>query len=132
MTASKQKRGPAIVRQSVEASSTKRCATAEGGSKKGHSYKRLPAQFRRDGFTFRQIAREGEVAIYEQIWNGCRNPTTSYEVVRIRRREGFQIDGRFIGAAAVYPNSEAWGTDGFTVTDKEAAFAKLRQMRFEQ
>jgi hypothetical protein len=92
----------------------------------------LPAQFRRDGFTFRQIAREGEVAIYEQIWNGCRNPTTSYEVVRIRRREGFQIDGRFIGAAAVYPNSEAWGTDGFTVTDKEAAFAKLRQMRFEQ
>ena len=30
--------------------------------------------------------------------------------------------------AEVYPNSEAWGMDGFTVTDNEAAFAKLREI----
>jgi len=35
-------------------------ATAEAWSKKGHSYKPLPTSFRRDGFGFRQIAREGD------------------------------------------------------------------------
>jgi len=39
-------------------------ATAEAWSKKGHSYKPLPIRFRRDGFDYRQIAREGDAAIY--------------------------------------------------------------------
>ena len=33
----------------------KTSATAEGGSKKGHFYKPLPKEFRRDGFNYRQI-----------------------------------------------------------------------------
>ena len=49
-------------------------------------------------------------------------------MIRIRRREGFQIGARLIEAAEVYPNSEAWGVDGFTVQDKETAFRKLRQI----
>ena len=39
-------------------------------------------------------------------------------------REG----GRFVDAAELYPRSEAWGTDGFTLTDRDAAFAKLREL----
>ena len=100
-------------------------ATAEARGKKSHSCKPLPLEFRRNGFQYRQIAREGNAAIYEQTWNGCPNPSVSYEVIRIRRREGFHIGGRFVEAAEVYPRSEAWGTDGFTFTDKEAAFSKL-------
>jgi len=88
----------------------------------------LPKEFRRGGFTYKQIARERDVAIYQQTWNGCRDPSIAYEVVRIRRREGFHIGGRFVEPAEVYPNSEAWGVDGFTVTDKDAAFAKLREI----
>jgi hypothetical protein len=103
------------------------CA-AEAGGKKRHSYKPLPKEFRRDGFNYWQIAREGDGAVYEQTWNRCRNPTVAYEVVRIRRRPGFCIGGRFVEPAEVYPNSEAWGTDGSTLTDKGAAFAKLRQV----
>ena len=107
-------------------SAQKTRATAEGGSKKGRSYKPLPKEFRRGGFEYRQIYRDGDAAIYEQTWSGCRNPSVCYEVIRIRRREAFQIEGRFVEPAEVYPNSEAWGVDGFTFTDKEAAFAKLR------
>jgi hypothetical protein len=103
-------------------------ATAEAWSKKGHSYKPLQKEFRRDGFTYRQIAREGHGAIYEQTWNGCSDPSVCYEVIRIRRREGFQIGARFVEPAEVYPNSEAWGVDGFTLTDKDAAFAKLQEV----
>jgi hypothetical protein len=102
-------------------------ATAQAGSGKRHFYK-APKEFRRDGFEYRQIAREGDAAIYEQRWSGCSNPSACYEVIRIRRREGFQIGARFVEPAEVYPNSEAWGGDGFTLTDKDAAFAKLREI----
>jgi len=103
-------------------------ATLEARGKKGCSYKPLPIWFRRDGFNYRQIAREGNAAIYEQTWSGCPDPSICYEVVRIRRREGFQIDGRFLEPAEVYPNSGAWGVDGFTLINKQEAFAKLREV----
>jgi hypothetical protein len=106
----------------------KTCCRAEGGAKKRHSYKPLLKGFQRGGFTYKQIARERDVAIYQQTWNGCRNPSVSYEVIRIRRREGFEIAGRVVEPAEVYPNSEAWGVHGFTVTNKDAAFAKLREL----
>jgi hypothetical protein len=103
-------------------------ATAQGGTKEGYFYRSSPKEFRRDGFQYRQIAREGDAAIYEQAWLGCAEPSRSYEVIRIRRREGFQIGGRFVEPAEVYPKSEAWGVDGFTLTDREKAFAKLREI----
>jgi hypothetical protein len=103
-------------------------ATPEAWGKEQHFYKPLPIRFLRDGFNYRQIAREGEAAIYEQTWSGCSSPSACYEVIRIRQREGFQIDDRFVEPAEVYPKSEAWGIDGFTLTDKDAAFAKLREI----
>jgi hypothetical protein len=106
----------------------KTCATTVAWSKKCHSYKPLPTRFRHDGFKYRQIARERDAAIYEQTWSGCPEPSASYEVIRIRRRDGFQIDGRFVRAAEIYPKPETWGIDGFTFTDRDAAFAKLREL----
>jgi hypothetical protein len=99
-------------------------ATAEAGSKKGH-YKPLPKEFRRDGFQYRQIAREGDAAIYEQTWLGCAEPSPCYEVIHIRYRNGFQIGDRFVESAEAYPKSEAWGADGVTFADKDRAFVKL-------
>jgi hypothetical protein len=119
---------PAFVGDSIPPVATKTRATAEGGSKKRHSYKPLPKEFRRDSFQYRQIVREGNAAIYEQRWTGCAEPSLCYEVIRIRRREGREIAGKFIEPHEVYPNSEAWGTDGFMLTDRDAAFAKLREL----
>ena len=124
----KGKRGPGFVGQPMAPSTEKTRASAQGKGKKGRFYKPLPKEFRRDGFTYRQIARETDAAIYEQRWNGCSDPSVCYEVVRIRRRDGFQIDGRLVEPAEVYPRSGAWGVDGFTLTDKDAAFAKLREL----
>lgn len=56
-------------------------ATAEAWGKKGHSYRPLPTRFRRDGFDYRQIARDEDVAIYEQTCNGCSDPSVCYELV---------------------------------------------------
>jgi hypothetical protein len=46
-------------------------ARAEARGKKGHSYKPLPAHFHLGGFNYRQIARQGRWAIYEQTWSAC-------------------------------------------------------------
>jgi hypothetical protein len=103
-------------------------ATAEAWGKKRAFCKPLPTRFRRDGFEYRQIARERDAAIYEQTWSGCSEASVCYEVIRVRRRDGFQIGGRFVEPAEVYPNADAWGVDGFTFTDKDAAFAKLQEV----
>jgi len=121
------KRALTFVGDLMPAVTAKTCATAEGGSKKAY-YRPLPKEFRRDGFNYRQIARQGDAAMYEQRWTGCAEPSVCYEVIRIRRREGFEIGGRWVPPAEVYPNSEAWGVDGFTLNDKDAAFAKLREV----
>jgi len=126
-TASRAKGGPMPVGSPIPSLTPKASATVEGGNKKSR-YKSLPKELRRDGFGFRQIARQGNAAIYEQTWNACGNPSVCYEVIRIRRREGFEIGGRRVPPAEVYPNSEAWGVDGFTLSDKDAAFAKLREV----
>ena len=126
-TASRAKGGPMLVGLPIPSLTPKASATAEGGSKKSR-YKSLPKEFRRDGFAFRQIARKGNAAIYEQRWTGCAEPSVCYEVIRIPRREGFEIGGRWVPPAEVYPNSEAWGVDGFTLSGKDAAFAKLREV----
>jgi hypothetical protein len=126
--ASRKKCGLVAVPSSMELSRAKTSATTEGGNKKRHFYTPLLIRFRKDGFNYRQIAREKNAAIYEQTWQGCNNPSTSYEPIRIRCRDGFHIAGRFVEPAEVYPNSEAWGVDGWTVTSKDAAFAKLREI----
>jgi hypothetical protein len=124
--ASKAKPHPAFVGDSIYPPGSKTSGTAEAESKKHRSYRPLPTRFRHSGFDYKQIAREGSAAIYEQIWHSYAIAAVCYEVVRIRQREGFQIGDRFIEPAEVYPNSEAWGVDGWTVHDREAAFRKLR------
>ena len=123
---------PALAELSVPSSVEKTSAGAEGGSSKCPSYRPLPKEFRRDGFNYRQIAREGDVALYEQTWLSCAEHSPSYEVVRIRHREGFQIGEKLIQPYEIYPNCDAWGTDGFTVTDRDKAWAKFFEISLEE
>src|SRR5205823_371441 len=107
-TSSKQKRGLSFVGCQIPPWTYKRRAGGEAWGKKQHVYKPLPKQFRHNGFNYRQIAREGDAAIYEQTWNACSDPALCFEVIRVKPREAFQIDGRLIEPAEVYPNSEGW------------------------
>jgi len=98
----------------------------ERGTKKSHSYRPLKAQASRDGFDYRLITREGDFAIYEQRWQDSEN--VCYEVIRIQRHEGYEIAGQFIEPAEIFPSSQRWGVDGWTVQTKDAAFEKFRQI----
>ena len=128
MTPRSQNTPRTLAEHSVSSTAKKTRAGAEAGSGKGHFYKLLPKEFRRAGFVYRQLAREGDIAIYAQAWCGCPEANVCFEVVRIRRRDGFNIDGRFVEPAELYPRRKAWGTDSFTLTDKDSAFAKFREL----
>jgi hypothetical protein len=101
-------------------------ATADARSKKGQPYRPLQTKFERGGFAYRQIARRGNAAIYEQSFVHDPDRAVSYEAIRVRSRDGFYIHGRFVEPAEVYPSSDAWGVDGFTLPDRERAFIKMR------
>jgi hypothetical protein len=131
-TPSKQKRPRSFVGSPIPPSSWKTRARPEGGTKKGRFYRTLPTRFRLNSFEYRQLARKGDIALYEQVWSGCAEPSPSYEVIRIRRREGFRISGRFVEPAEVYPNSEAWGADGFTFPDRNKAWGKFFEISLEE
>jgi hypothetical protein len=99
----------------------------KGEVKNRHSFEPLKTEFTFAGFTYRRICREGDRAIYEQSWRGSEN--VAYEVVRIRRQKARTFpSGRSYPEREVYPRSEAWGKDGFTLTDKDAAFKKLSRL----
>jgi hypothetical protein len=121
------KSGPTFVRHSRPLFPPNAISTAEATGKKRHFYKPLPIRFRHDGFDYRQIAREGRFAIYEQTWKGNEH-SAAFEVICIREREAFEVAGRFVPPAEVYPRSEQWGELGWTVPDKESAFRKLREI----
>jgi hypothetical protein len=120
-------RASTLMRPSESTPTKKTRATSEARSEKSH-YRPLPKEFRHDGFQYRQIAGEGDAAIYEQTWNGCAEPSLCCEGIRIRRRHGFRVGGRFVEWAEVYPRSEPRGVDSFTSIDKDRAFAKLKEM----
>ena len=132
MTPSKQRHGLSFVGGLIPPSSRKTSATAEGGIKERHSYRSLRKEFCRNGFRYRQIEREVDAAIYEQRWTGCAEPSPNYEVICIRRRDGFQISEKFIEPYEVYPNSDAWGLDGFTFTDRNKAWDKFFEISLRE
>lgn len=70
--------------------------------------------------------------MYEQTWTGRAQPSRCFEVIRVRRREGFRIHGRFVEPAEVYPKSKAWGVDGFTFTGRNKAWDKFFEMSLEE
>jgi hypothetical protein len=111
-------------------SALKTRAAEECSARKGH-YKPIATKFKHGEFNYRQITREGDVAIYEQRWRDSEN--VCYEVVRIRRHEAKTFPGgKSSPAREAYPSSATWGDLGWTVTTLDAAYAKLRALRSGQ
>lgn len=88
---------------------------------------RLPVEFTKHGYHFTQLRRAENKAIYEQRYEGR---LLAYEIVKIRIRPGGfnQLFGKVEPTREVYPNSEQWGSAGWTVCDKEKALAKYEAL----
>lgn len=88
------------------------------------NHKPVPQVFNKKGYTYRQIKREGNKAIYEQT----RGDFTCYEVVKIGKHNGYTMGGAYIEPSETYPGSSLWGILGWTCTDLDRATQRYNQL----
>ena len=91
--------------------------------------KTLETSFTSHGFEFKQIHREADLAIYKK-WKP-EHETHGFEVIRIKRHNGYTIAGNYCPPAEMYPSNEQWGVLGFTCQTKEDSYKKLDKMKAE-
>lgn len=86
-------------------------------------YKILDKEFVKKGAKFVQIKRIGDIAIYERHKCGV-----TFEIVKIKRHQGYFLGGNYIKPAETYPSSSTWGTDGFSCSSLERAGIRFQEM----
>lgn len=87
--------------------------------------KKIEKSFTSKGFEFKQILRDGDMAIYEKLAPGSK--CSSYELIHITSHNGYVIAGNKIPPSEVYPSDSQWGVYGWTYPTLQAAKAKLKE-----
>jgi hypothetical protein len=87
---------------------------------------RLRTSFSRDGFSYRQVWRDGDVAVFQYDSRGG-----SFEVVTIVVEPERVKFGKLTPAHEVYPTASQWGTYGwsFGPRDREIALSIAEALR---
>ncbi len=87
--------------------------------------KSLPTEFSKNGFNFRQLLRDGNVALFAK-WN--EDVPETYEVILIQSHDGYEIAGSHVEAGEFYPASTSWGQHGWTYVLLEEAKKQFRDL----
>jgi hypothetical protein len=86
----------------------------------------LKTHFTKNGFTFEQIKRTGNVAIYKKT--KPEHQFYVYEVIVIEERKPCELFGKLMPATEIYPSSEQWGANGFTAVNIAKAESKMEEL----
>ena len=89
-------------------------------------YKTIPTQFKKKGFTYTQLKREGKRAIFQQT--RADSVVNNYEVVKIGRHNGYTMGGMSIEPAETYPGSSLWGITAWTCSSIDAAMTRYNAL----
>lgn len=92
----------------------------------GIEYKVIPSEFKKKGFNYKQVRREGNKAIFEQTREG--SDIHNFEVVKLGRHNGYVMGGVKIEPAETYPGSSLWGITGWTCSTLDAAHARFNAL----
>jgi len=87
----------------------------------------LPNEFRKSGFYFRLVKRQGDKAIYSKSRAG--GVGKHYEVIKIREHDEYVMGGVTIPAGESYPSSEQWGRLGYTYPTLEEAEERFNRIK---
>jgi hypothetical protein len=85
--------------------------------------KKIEKSFVSKGFEFKQVLRNGDMAVYEKHAPGSK--CSSYELIHITSHNGYIIGGNNIPPSEVYPSDSQWGVHGWTYTTLKDAKANL-------
>lgn len=94
-------------------------------------YKPIETDFNKNGFRFRQIRRDGDIAIFHKEAMANRHPLPfdgGFEVVVITRHEQYQLGDAIIEAGESYPSPEQWGYRGWSYNYLNLAFKKYESL----
>jgi len=81
----------------------------------------LEESFTSKGFKFQQIKRDGDVAIYKKQLDNPEADNHHYEVIAIKKHNGYEIAGVKVPPSEMYPSDSQWGDWGFTCNNLEDA-----------
>ena len=87
----------------------------------------LKEKFEKKHFTFEQVIRENDIAIYRKYKPKTVND--GYEVIVIGRHNGYTLGGSEIPASETYPGDSQWGISGWTYSTLEKAKEKFDQVK---
>lgn len=88
----------------------------------------LEKKFTNKNFSYKQLEREGNIAIYEQSLIDPPSEKRWYEVIIIRSHDGYEIAGNKVAPSEMYPSANHWGTLGWTCLDLEVARKKYAKL----
>ena len=88
--------------------------------------KKLEKTFNKKGFTYTQVIREGNKAIYRQDKRDYNS--SSFEVVKIGSHNGYELNGTKIVASETYPSTSLWGIQGWTYQTLDEAKKKFKRI----
>jgi hypothetical protein len=88
--------------------------------------KPLPDILRKNGFTYRKVHREGDVAIYEQGY--CEN-LKYYEVFQVKIRPAREFKGVIREEHEAFPSNEQFGKTAWSYRNLEDAIRRLTELK---
>lgn len=97
--------------------------------------KKLEKKFTNKNFSYKQIIREGDIAIYEQMLIDPDAKNKRYEVIIIKSHNGYEIAGNKLPPSEMYPSANQWGKLGWTfidLPDAEKKFKKLKNLELKK
>jgi hypothetical protein len=89
----------------------------------------LEKKFTNKNFSYKQITREDNVAIYEQHLIDPEATNKRYEVIVIKSHDGYEINGNKIAPSEMYPSANHWGTLGWTCLTLEDAQKRFKKVK---
>jgi len=75
------------------------------------------------------VGRDGDVAIYKKKLDEVDSEAFNYEVIAIKRHNGYEIAGVKMPPAEMYPSDSQWGEWAFTCIDREDADKRFVQLK---
>lgn len=88
----------------------------------------LETEFVERNITYRQIKREGKVAVYSHSWAGEPDRVRGYEVFVIQSHGDVEIYGNKVEAAETYPGKNAFGKTAWSYVKLEKALDRMSQV----
>ena len=89
----------------------------------------LEDSFTSRGFKFSLVKREGDVAIYKKQLDEPDSEAHNYEVIAIKRHNGYEIAGVKMPPAEMYPSDSQWGDWAYTCMSREDADKRFNQLQ---